>query len=61
MQQIYEKQRNTQMIVVGRPEGKKEESDESGRLNIMTDHRELEWDGMDWIYLARIGTSGGLL
>jgi hypothetical protein len=25
------------------------------------DFREIGWDGMDWIDLAQIGTSGGLL
>jgi hypothetical protein len=29
--------------------------------NIKIDLREIEWDGMDWIDLARIGTSGGFL
>jgi hypothetical protein len=28
---------------------------------IKIDLREIEWDGMDWIDLLRIGTSGGLL
>jgi hypothetical protein len=29
--------------------------------NIKMDLREIGWDGRDWIELAQIGTSGGLL
>jgi hypothetical protein len=29
--------------------------------NIKMDLREIEWDGMDWIELAQVGTSGWLL
>jgi hypothetical protein len=29
--------------------------------NIKIDLRGIGWDGMDWIDLLRIGTSGGLL
>jgi hypothetical protein len=29
--------------------------------NIKINLRQMEWSGMDWIYVARIGTSGGIL
>jgi hypothetical protein len=29
--------------------------------NIKIDLKEIEWEGMDWLILLRIGTSGGLL
>jgi hypothetical protein len=47
--------RNAYRILVGEPEGKRP----LGRLrrrcvdNIKMDHREIGWDGMDWIELAQ--------
>jgi hypothetical protein len=47
--------RNAYRILLGRPEGKRP----LGRSkctwvdNIKMGHREIEWDGMDWIYLAQ--------
>jgi len=29
--------------------------------NIRMDLREMGWNGVDWMHLARTGTSGGLL
>jgi hypothetical protein len=55
--------RNAYRILVGKPGGKRP----LGRPrrmwlgNIKIDLRGIGWDGMDWIELAQIGTSGGLL
>jgi hypothetical protein len=48
---------------VEKPEGKRPLGRPRRRWvdNIKIDLRELEWGGMDWIDLLRIGTSGGLL
>jgi hypothetical protein len=53
---------NAYRILVGKPEGKRP----LGRTtrmwvdNIKMDFREIEWDGIDWIWL-RIGTREALL
>jgi hypothetical protein len=39
---------------LGRPRRREED-------NIRMDLREIGWGGMDWIHLAQVGTSGGLL
>ena len=55
--------RGVYRVLVGQPQGKRS----LGRLrrrwedNIKTDLQEVEWGGMDWIELARIGTGGGHL
>jgi hypothetical protein len=55
--------RNADRILIGKPEGKRS----PGRLrhrwvdNIKIYLREIGSDGMDWIDLAQVGTSGGLL
>jgi hypothetical protein len=48
---------------VGKPEGNRSLGRPRRRwvANIKMDHRELGWGGMDWIDLAQVGTSGGLL
>jgi hypothetical protein len=53
------KMRNAHNIFVGKHEGKKA----LGRFmrrredNIRMDFREIRWEGVDWMHLARIGTS----
>jgi hypothetical protein len=55
--------RNAYRILVGTPEGNRP----LGRPrytrmdNINIDLREIVWNGMDWIDLLRIWTSGGIL
>jgi hypothetical protein len=55
--------KNGYRILVGKPQG----NIPPGRPrhmwvdNIKIDLRETGWDGMDWIYWLRIGTSRGLL
>jgi hypothetical protein len=48
---------------VGTPEGKRPLGRPRRRWldNIKMDLREIGWDGVDWMDMARIGTSGGLL
>jgi hypothetical protein len=57
--------RNAYRILVGEPEGKRPLERPRSRwvVNIMTDYREIGWDGIVWTRLIwlRIGTSGGLL
>jgi hypothetical protein len=47
--------RNAYRILVGKPEGKRPlERPRRMRVdNIKIDHREIGWDGMDWIDLAQ--------
>jgi hypothetical protein len=47
--------RNAYWILVGKPEGKRPLGKPRRRLedNIKMDLREIEWGGMDWIYLAQ--------
>jgi hypothetical protein len=47
--------RNAYRIFVGKPEGKKPLGKQRRRWadNIKIDHREIGWDGMDWINLAQ--------
>ena len=49
--------------LVGKPEGRRPLGRRRRRWvdNTKMDLREIGWDGMDWIDLLRIGTSGGLL
>jgi hypothetical protein len=49
------KKRNAYRILVGNPEGKKPLRRPRHRWvdNIKMDLREIEWDGIDWIYLAQ--------
>jgi hypothetical protein len=46
---------NACRILVGNPEGKRPLGRPRGRWvdNVKMDLREIEWDGMDWIYLAQ--------
>jgi hypothetical protein len=55
--------RNAYRISVGNPQGKRPLGRSRCRWvdNIKMDLREIEWGGMDWIDLARIETSRGLL
>jgi hypothetical protein len=55
--------RDAYTILVGKPEGKRPLGTPRRRRmdNIKIDLREIEWDGVDWVDLLRIGTSGGLL
>jgi hypothetical protein len=47
--------RNAYRILVGNPGGKRSLGRSRRRWldNIKMDLREIEWDGMDWIYLAQ--------
>jgi hypothetical protein len=49
------KNRNAYTILVGKPEGKRPQGRPRHRWedNIMTDLREIEWGGMDWIDLTQ--------
>jgi hypothetical protein len=53
--------RNAYRILMGKPEGKRPLGRPRRRWvdNIKMDVREIRWDGMNWIDLARIVTSGG--
>jgi hypothetical protein len=55
--------RNAYRISVGKLEGKRPLGRPRCRWedNIRMELREMGWGVMDWIDLARIGTSGGLL
>jgi hypothetical protein len=55
--------RNGYRTLVGKPEGRIPLGRPRRRWvdNIKMDLRETGWDGIDWIDLYRIGTSGGLL
>jgi hypothetical protein len=55
--------RNAYSILVRKSEGKRPLGRPRRRWenNIRMDLREIGWGGMDWIYLARIKTSGGFL
>jgi hypothetical protein len=46
--------RNAYRILVGKPEGKRPLGRTRHRWadNIKIDHREIRWDGMDWIVLT---------
>jgi hypothetical protein len=50
-------------VLIGKSEGKRSLGISRRRWedNIRTDLREMRWEGVDWMYLVRIGTSGGLL
>jgi hypothetical protein len=48
-------------IGVGKPEGKCPLGRPRRRWVDSMDLREIGWDDIDWIELARIGTSGGFL
>jgi hypothetical protein len=54
---------NAYRILVGKQEGKRPLGRQRRRWvnNIKIDLRERRWDGVDWLDLAPIGTSGGLL
>jgi hypothetical protein len=53
---------NVYRILVGKPQGKRPIGRHIRRWedNITMNIREIGWGGVDWIHLARIGTSGGL-
>jgi hypothetical protein len=55
--------RNAYKILVGKPEGNKPLGRPTRRWvdSIKMDLGEIGWDGVDWIELAPVGTSGGLL
>jgi hypothetical protein len=48
--------------LAGKPEGKRPLGKPRRRWvdNIKIDLQETGWDGMDWVDLAQVGTSGGL-
>jgi hypothetical protein len=54
---------NAHRILAGKPEEKRTLGRPKRRWveNITVDFREIGWDGMDWVDLARIGTGGVLL
>jgi hypothetical protein len=54
---------NAYRMLVGKSEGKRPLGRPRYRWmnNIKMDLREIGWIGMDWIDLAEMGTSGGLL
>jgi hypothetical protein len=47
--------KNAYMILVRKPEGKMpiERGRRRWKYNIKMDHREIEWDSIDWIHLAQ--------
>jgi hypothetical protein len=47
--------RNAYRILVGKPDGKRPlgRPRRRGVNNIKIDHREIGWNGMDWIHLAQ--------
>jgi hypothetical protein len=49
--------RNAYRILVGKPEGKRPRGRRRRRWvdNIKKDLREIGWDGMDWIHIAKDG------
>jgi hypothetical protein len=55
--------KNAYRILVGKPEGKRPLVRPRRRWekNIKINLGEVAWDGMDWLDLAKVGTSGGLL
>jgi hypothetical protein len=55
--------RNVYIILVGRPEGKRPLGRSKRRWddNIRMDLTEVGWEGVDWIHLAQVRTSGELL
>jgi hypothetical protein len=55
--------RNAYRILVGKPEGSRPQGRPRRRRvgNIKMNLREIGWNGIDWIDLAQIGSSGGLL
>jgi hypothetical protein len=55
--------RNAYRILVGKPEGKRPLGRPRRKWvdNIKMDLREIGWDRMDWLELAQIWISGGLL
>jgi hypothetical protein len=57
------RKRNAYKILMGNPEGKRPLGRPRCRWvdSIKIDLREIGWDGTDWIYLAQVGTNGGLL
>jgi hypothetical protein len=58
-----EEMRNSYKILVRKPEGERPIKRYRCRWedNIRMDLREIRWEGVDWIHLARTGTSGILL
>jgi hypothetical protein len=54
--------RNAYNIFVGKPEGKRALGIPRRRWddNIRMDLRETGWEGMEWMHLAQVETSGGL-
>jgi transcription termination factor 2 len=55
--------RNAYRIFMGKPEGKRPLGRPRRRWadNIKIDLREIVWDGVDWMDMAQMETSGGLL
>jgi hypothetical protein len=54
--------RNADIILVGKPEGRRPLGRRRCRWeDIRMAHREVVWEGMDWMHLAQDRTSGGLL
>jgi hypothetical protein len=47
------------IIMDGKPEGKKQLR--SWEEIMRMDLREIRWEGVEWIHLAQVRTSGGLL
>jgi hypothetical protein len=55
--------RNAYRILIERPEGKRPLRRLRRRWddNIRIELREIGWEGVDWMHVAQVGTSGGLL
>jgi hypothetical protein len=55
--------RNAYRILVGKPEGKRPRVRPRRRWvdSIKLDLREIEWGGVEWIYMAQDRATGGLL
>jgi hypothetical protein len=55
--------RNAYRVLVGKPEGKRPLERPRSRSvnNIQMNLREIGWDGVEWMDLAQVGTSGRLL
>jgi hypothetical protein len=55
--------RNVYRVLVGKPEGKRPFERQRRRWEdgIKIDLGEIGWGGVGWIYLAQVGTTGGLL
>jgi hypothetical protein len=54
MHTIFSLEKTERKTALGRPTRRWED-------NIRMDLREMRWEDVDWMHLAQVGTSGGLL